>query len=128
LPAPSRTNSRSRLRCSSCTTIPLARKYADEVKRLRGHEQADYATSLNNLATLLQLKHDYAGAEPLYRQALDIERKALGDDHPGYAHTLNNLTSGAKSRYAIGPAPVVRRHDRAGDPHVAILQLLTCAT
>ena len=42
------------------------------------------ATSLNNLALLLQDQGDFAGARPLYERALAIREKALGPEHPDY--------------------------------------------
>jgi len=49
------------------------------------------ATSLNNLALLLQDKGDSAGAEPLYRRALAIAEKVLGPDHPQTKTVRTNL-------------------------------------
>jgi tetratricopeptide (TPR) repeat protein len=40
-----------------------------------GPDHPDVATALNNLASLLQDKGDYADAEPLYRRALAIAEK-----------------------------------------------------
>ena len=49
------------------------------------------ATSLNNLARLLQDQGDLAGARPLFERALAIREKALGPEHPDTATSLNNL-------------------------------------
>ena len=49
------------------------------------------ATSLNNLALLLQAQGDLAGARPLFERALAIREKALGPEHPDTATSLNNL-------------------------------------
>jgi tetratricopeptide (TPR) repeat protein len=51
------------------------------------------ATSLNNLASLLQDLGKYEEAEPLYRRALVIREKSFGPDHPEVRASLNNLAS-----------------------------------
>ena len=51
----------------------------------------DEATSLNNLAYLLDSQGDLAGARPYHQRALAIREKALGPDHPDTAFSLNNL-------------------------------------
>ena len=51
----------------------------------------DTATSLNNLALLLQDQGDLAGARPLYERALAIREKVLGAEHPDTATSLSNL-------------------------------------
>jgi tetratricopeptide (TPR) repeat protein len=60
-------------------------------QRLVGDRHAQTALYLNNLAQVLQLKGDLAGAESTFRQALGIQRALLGDTHPDVANTLNNL-------------------------------------
>jgi hypothetical protein len=40
---------------------------------------------------LLEDKHEYRAAEPLFRQAMEIDIKALGEDHPEVATDMNNL-------------------------------------
>ena len=49
------------------------------------------ASSLNNLAGLLDNMGNYADADPLYRNALAIYKKVLGEEHPCTATNLNNL-------------------------------------
>ena len=71
--------------------IPLAEKAVDIAKRLRGPEDPEFATSLNNLALLYEEMGDYPKAEPLYQQALRIKQKVLGPEHPSTATSLNNL-------------------------------------
>jgi tetratricopeptide (TPR) repeat protein/tRNA A-37 threonylcarbamoyl transferase component Bud32 len=51
------------------------------------------ATSLNNLAFLLQAQGDYAAARPYFEKALAIRRQVLGEHHPDYAASLNNLAA-----------------------------------
>jgi len=58
-----------------------------------GPEHRDTATSLNNLAQVLQSQGDLAGARPLLERALAISEKALGPEHPLTVLTLNNLAS-----------------------------------
>jgi len=56
-----------------------------------GPDHADVSPSLNNLAILLYLRGDYAGAKPLYERALAIDEKALGPNHADIVPSLNNL-------------------------------------
>jgi tetratricopeptide (TPR) repeat protein len=56
-----------------------------------GAEHPDTATSLNNLAALLDSQGNYEGARPLYERALAIKEKVLGAEHPNTAISLNNL-------------------------------------
>jgi tetratricopeptide (TPR) repeat protein len=49
------------------------------------------ALVLNNLASLLQAKGDYAAAEALYRRALAIFQKPLGEDRPNTRKARGNL-------------------------------------
>src|SRR5271166_7062680 len=51
----------------------------------------DTAEGLNNLAGLLRVQGDLAGAWPLSERALAIREKALGPEHPDTAEGLNNL-------------------------------------
>jgi CHAT domain-containing protein/tetratricopeptide (TPR) repeat protein len=102
------------------TELYKAGKYAEARPHFRralairekalGPDHPDVATSLNNLAMLLQAKGDYAGAEPLYRRTLAVREKALGPDHPDVAQSLNNLAEllQAKGDYA-GAEPLLRR-------------------
>jgi tetratricopeptide (TPR) repeat protein len=63
-----------------------------EMQRLElGENHPDYATSLSNLALLLQRQGDLAGAEPLLRQVLALRTTLLGNSHPDRATALNNL-------------------------------------
>ncbi len=56
-----------------------------------GADHPDTASSLNNLALLLQDQGDLVGARPLHQRALAIRETALGPDHPATAMSLNNL-------------------------------------
>ena len=56
-----------------------------------GSEHTKTASSLSNLAHLLQVTGDLAAAEELSKRALAIYEKTLGPDHPGTAMSVNNL-------------------------------------
>ncbi|MEW6252401.1 MAG: serine/threonine-protein kinase [Planctomycetota bacterium] len=55
-----------------------------------GPDHDDTATSLNNLALLVERRGQYAEARALYQRALTIRQKLRGD-HPDTALILNNL-------------------------------------
>jgi hypothetical protein len=50
-----------------------------------GPDHSDTATSLNNLARLLQEQGELAAARPLLERALAIREKVLGPEHPNAA-------------------------------------------
>jgi tetratricopeptide (TPR) repeat protein len=56
-----------------------------------GPEHPYSATSLNDLARLLQAQGDLAAARPLYERSLAIREKALGSEHHYTAMSLNDL-------------------------------------
>jgi CHAT domain-containing protein/tetratricopeptide (TPR) repeat protein len=62
-------------------------------RRRWGPDHPDFATDLNNLATLFYSQGRYAEAEPLYTRALAIREKALGPEHPDVSASLNNLAA-----------------------------------
>ncbi|MEK6617818.1 MAG: tetratricopeptide repeat protein, partial [Nitrospirota bacterium] len=62
--------------------IPLAREAVNLFEVARGPDHPDVATSLNNLAELLQTTGDLTEARPVYERALKIRERALGPDHP----------------------------------------------
>ena len=71
--------------------IPLAEKAVEIATRVRGPEDPETATSINNLGELYSNMHQYAKAEALLREALRIRQKVLGREHPYTAYSLNNL-------------------------------------
>ena len=80
---------------------PEAEPHFREALKLRqalGTNNADVAAGLANLASLLQDKGDFAGAEPLYRESLQIRRRVLGPDHSDVASVLNDLALLVKQR------------------------------
>jgi len=56
-----------------------------------GPEHPDTATSLSNLALVLQAQGDVAGARPLLERALAIKEKMLGPEDSYTALSLNHL-------------------------------------
>jgi Tfp pilus assembly protein PilF len=48
------------------------------------------ATTLNNLAMLLQGQGECAAAEPMFQRALEISEKVLGPEHPDTLISFNN--------------------------------------
>lgn len=60
-------------------------------EKTSGPDHLDTATSLHNLALLLDAKGDYAAAEPFCRRALAIREKALDPDHLDTVVSLHNL-------------------------------------
>ncbi|MBK8269923.1 MAG: tetratricopeptide repeat protein [Planctomycetes bacterium] len=92
-------------------------------RKLLGDEHAELALCLSNLATLLGVKGDYAGAESLLREALAMQRRLLGDEHPNVATSLNNLAMLLmnKGDYAAAEPPfreaLEMRRKLLGDEH-----------
>jgi CHAT domain-containing protein/Tfp pilus assembly protein PilF len=78
--------------------IPVARQALALRKEVLGERHPDTASSLNNLAFLLQAQGDYAAARPLYEQALAINKEVLGERHPNTASSLNNLAGLLKTQ------------------------------
>ncbi len=74
-----------------------ARSRYERALRIRekvfGPEHTDVATSLNNLANLLQKTGEFAASKPLYQRALRIWEKALGPEHPDVVTSLENLAA-----------------------------------
>jgi tetratricopeptide (TPR) repeat protein len=70
---------------------PLLQNALEIREKARGPDDPYTATSLNNLALLLQSQGDFAGARPLLERALAIYEKARGPDHPDTATSLSNL-------------------------------------
>jgi len=62
-------------------------------QRRYGPEHVEVASSLNNLADVLESQGQYAEAETLFQKALAMRQKLLGPEHPDVASSLNNLAS-----------------------------------
>ncbi|MBM7845930.1 tetratricopeptide repeat protein [Herpetosiphon giganteus] len=56
-----------------------------------GVEHLETATSVNNLASVLDNQGRYGEAQRLYERALAIYEAVLGDEHPNTATSVNNL-------------------------------------
>jgi tetratricopeptide (TPR) repeat protein len=73
-------------------------------------EHPNVATTLNNLAGLLESTNRLSEAEPLYRRALKIDEASYGPDHPTVAIRLNNLAGLLRSTNRLNEAePLYRR-------------------
>jgi tetratricopeptide (TPR) repeat protein len=59
--------------------------------RVLGPEHPDNLGILNNLATMLANKGDYASAESLFRRVLEARERVLGHEHPNTLESINNL-------------------------------------
>jgi len=70
---------------------PLLERGLAVREKVLGPEHPDTATSLHNLAFLLQAQGDLAGARTLCERGLAIREKVLGPEHPDTAKSLNNL-------------------------------------
>jgi class 3 adenylate cyclase/tetratricopeptide (TPR) repeat protein len=56
-----------------------------------GAEHPEVATSLGNIAIVLQRSGRYAEAQPLYERSLEIRERVLEPDHPSLAISNSNL-------------------------------------
>ena len=76
-----------------------------------GGNHPDVATSINNLALLLQATNRLVEAEPLIKRALQIDEQSFGKDHPKVATGLNNLANLLYATNRLGEAePLSLRH------------------
>lgn len=58
-----------------------------------GTRHADYATALNNLASLNETRGNYTKAEKMFLEVLDTRRILYGEKSTAYANSINNLAS-----------------------------------
>ena len=81
--------------------LPLNKHILEQVAAEHGKAGNEYATALNNLATIYLNTGRYDVAEPPFDQALSITRRVLGEVHPSTATGLNNLAGlyRAQGRY-----------------------------
>lgn len=84
--------------------IPLYESLRDWAREVHGKDSRDYASSLNNLASLYKAQNRLNEAEPLYDEALAIRRAALQEGHPDIAAGLNNLAGLYKDQNRLGEA------------------------
>ncbi len=71
--------------------LAVAVREVDLARGFKPGENADLATSLNNLGVTYSALGRYGEAEPPLRQALAMREKVLGPRHPEVATTLGNL-------------------------------------
>jgi CHAT domain-containing protein/tetratricopeptide (TPR) repeat protein len=71
--------------------LPLAQESLHVAGSTFGPESRQVATSLNDLALVLEALDRWAEAEPIYGRALAVNEKLLGPQHPQVATNLNNL-------------------------------------
>ncbi len=71
--------------------VGVHERLVDWAKSEHGEKSAGYATSLNNLASVVEAQGRYPEAEGLCREALEIGRATIGEGHPDYAIHLSNL-------------------------------------
>jgi tetratricopeptide (TPR) repeat protein len=74
------------------TNLAMAQQYHEQALEIyRKSKVTNVNAVLNNLANILTLRHDYVGAEKLYREAIAMARQNFGDAHPTTALYLRNL-------------------------------------
>ncbi len=72
---------------------PVAQEAVTLAEQKLGAEDPGTATSLNNLASVLQDMGDLKGAKPLYERALAIQEKVRGPEHPDPLSSRGNLAA-----------------------------------
>ena len=89
---------------------PLLRRGIEILGVSPNEDRHNFATSLNNLAQLLQDTDRLKEAEPLLRQALAIDKNQYGPDHREVAVRLNNLAVFLQVTNRLAEAePLMRR-------------------
>ena len=73
--------------------LQVAEEQMELLKNAYGPNHHEYATAMNNVATLYQALGRYGEAEPLLEQASKIQQRTLGDDHPHTVASLSNLAT-----------------------------------
>jgi tetratricopeptide (TPR) repeat protein len=85
---------RARLRFRQERLEESASEHAQAVRILEGAPVRDYPeliSTLNDWATLLDYRKDFAGAEALYRKGMQLSIEQLGGDHPFVAQNMHGL-------------------------------------
>ncbi len=76
------------------------RHYRDVVSaRAATKDLGGYAVALNNLASLLEDRGNFAEARPLLEKSLELRKSVNGQKHPSVATALNNL---GRLEFALG--------------------------
>ena len=73
--------------------LSVAEQQMGLLKGAYGAGHHEYATAMNNVATLYQALGRYTQAEPLLLEASKIQQRTLGDDHPHTVASLSNLAT-----------------------------------
>ena len=81
--------------------LQVAEEQMELLKNAYGPNHHEYATAMNNVATLFQALGRYSEAEPLLLEASRIQGRTLGPDHP---HTVASLSNLATVYEAMGQA------------------------
>ena len=90
--------------------LPHLEFFHDVAARELGEGHPEFATSCNNLATLLQATNRLEEAEPLMQRVVNIFETSLGADHPNVATSLNNLATLLQATNRLEEAePLMRR-------------------
>ncbi|MFC1591068.1 CHAT domain-containing protein [Thermodesulfobacteriota bacterium] len=71
--------------------IQYARFASNIYGELMGREHADFANSINLLATLYRINGDYNNAEPLFLRVLQLSEKIYGREHAEVAKSQESL-------------------------------------
>jgi tetratricopeptide (TPR) repeat protein len=85
---------------------------------LNGPVHPTVATSLNNLAALLQDTNHLPEAEPLYRRALAVDEAIYGCLHPSVARDLNNVATLLQETKRTSEAELLYRRALAIDESI----------
>ena len=92
------------------TSLHWFRRGQELCEQRLGSEHPQTATSLNNLAQLLQATNRLTEAEPLMKRALAITEASYGTDHPQVATSLNNLAQLLQDTNRLAEAePLMKR-------------------
>ena len=73
--------------------LSVAEQQLRLLKEAYGIAHHEYATAMNNVATLHQALGRYTEAEPLLMEASKIQERTLGNDHPHTVASLSNLAT-----------------------------------
>ena len=73
--------------------LDVAEQQMRLLKESYGEGHHEYATAMNNVATLYQALGRYTQAEPLLLEASKIQQRTLGNDHPHTVASLSNLAT-----------------------------------
>ena len=73
--------------------LDIAEQQMRLLKESYGQGHHEYATAMNNVATLYQALGRYSEAEPLLMEASKIQQRTLGPDHPHTVASLSNLAT-----------------------------------